>query len=405
MLVTNDPSAVLRLSGFDSWRHCLPPKLGIDSFRSRLPLLVTGDRPPVIVAKEIDRTNLEGLRNPGVEFIFHSPYFTFDAVERPASAHADVGSALASLADGHAVELDPRLPLQLYGDLERAVGGAKRASIGRFVPPAHRYVVTEPKNRLPSSRSDPEVRAAAGRVADDLGAARTLREWLGRPPDDRFATLDSLLDDAGIDAILASTPVNVQQLSGIPALLLPDEVYATYVRGSHEIDVYSRPHLGWFSLPEPETSSSGGIADRVGKYRLGVEEEDLTQEAFEGLGLASLAIAPATAVLRRWRELRTWEDLPYYILGAHITVTGIEAALRLVADLDHTDNPASEMAAYRRYREVVADKLEEGGVRDPGAPVLHSHPRRQPVADPGECDRPPASTPLDAQDRRRPRGV
>jgi Xaa-Pro aminopeptidase len=360
MYVTNDPSVVRRLSGFDSWRHCLPPKLAIDSFRSKLPLLVTGERrKPVIVAKEIDRTNLEGLLDPRVNFVFHSPYFTFDGVEQPSTAHADLGTALRSLSDGRVVKLDPRLPVQLYGDLNRALEGSVRAPIGCFIPPAHRYLVTESKNVLPSSRSDPEVRAAADHVVDDLGASPVLHDWLERPPDNRFAVLDSLLDDIGIDAILASNPVNVQQLSGIPSTLLPDQVYALYVNGSRSVEVYSRQYLAWFGLPEAETLTSGSIGDRLRDCRVGVEEEDLSQEAFDGLGLSSLIIAPATTVLRRWRELRTWEDLSYYVLGAHVTLTAIEAALRLVAGLDGTSTPANEMDAYRRYREVVADEVEK----------------------------------------------
>ena len=133
MLVTNDPSRVMRLTGFDSWFRCLPPKLGIDAFRSRFPVLISnGTGKPVLVAKEIDRTNLEAIPNPGVELVFHNPYFSFDALGKTPRAHPDVLAAVKAVVDGGKAELDPALPLLLYRQLEQ-IDGATRASTGQYV--------------------------------------------------------------------------------------------------------------------------------------------------------------------------------------------------------------------------------------------------------------------------------
>ena len=93
-LVTNDYRSVLERTGFDSWYHSLPPKLGIDQFRTVLPTMVADDARATIVAKEIDRTNLEAIGAAGPRFVFHTPYFTFDRVESPTDAAPDLASAV-----------------------------------------------------------------------------------------------------------------------------------------------------------------------------------------------------------------------------------------------------------------------------------------------------------------------
>jgi Xaa-Pro aminopeptidase len=359
MLVTNDPSRVMRLTGFDSWYRCLPPKLGIDAFRSRFPVLVAnGDARPVLVAKEIDRTNLEAIPNPGVELVFHNPYFSFDWIGKPPKAHPDVLAAVTAVVDGGKAELDPALPLNLYRQLEQ-IPGAARAATGQYVVPAHHYVIPESRTALPRSGADPDISAATARIAQGLGVSDVVSDWLRRDRGNRFDVLDGVLADLGLDAVMASTPVNVQELSGIPALLVNGDVYAFYVRGDRTIHVFSRREVAWFGLPEPGVSTADTIRGLIDGCRVGVEDEDLPQEAFDGLGLSNQQTGPASVALRRWRELRTWEDLEYYLIGAHVTIAAIDAAISLASESSRTDSPATELDSFARYREVMADEIEK----------------------------------------------
>jgi Xaa-Pro aminopeptidase len=226
------------------------------------------------------------------------------------------------------------------------------------VVPVHHYVIEPSMNTLPGAGADPDAAAAAARIADELGESETVAEWLRRDPGDRFDSLNELMDSAGIDAVVASSPVNVQELSGIPALQLGGEVYAIYLRSSRRVHVFSRRELAWFGLPEPGAATAETIRGVLGGARTGVEEEDLTQEAFDGLGLSDLLTAQASVLLRRWRELRTWVDLEYYLIGSNTTIKAIDSALALVSAAATGDSPATELDAFRRYREVVATEID-----------------------------------------------
>lgn len=353
-LVTNDYRTVLERTGFDAWFHSLPPRLGIDQFRTVLPAMVAPeDGPATIVAKEIDRTNLETFVGD-LRLAFHTPYFTFDRVERSTDAAPDLPSAVAVLTDGRA-ELDPRMSVSLYDELAARIPGSTRFGRPAFVPPLNCY-------RVPRTTSDDLARPAraaalpaARRYLEEMGSAKQAEPWLSRPPVGALATLDRLMAAAGVEAVLASTPVNVQGLSGVPATLLGQDTWALYEREAPDVVVLARRELPWLGLPEAAPVGGFGLSDLFGGT-VGYEDLDLSREAFDGLGLEGRGV-PASRLLRRWREVSSWEDLPFYVLGAQVTVRAIEAALGVVRDAVRREEAVTELDAYRRYRAVMAEEI------------------------------------------------
>lgn len=358
-LLTNDYRTILDRTGFDGWYHSLPPKLGIDQFATVFPMMVAADnRRPIIVAKEIDRTNLEDVHQPTVEFKFHTPYFTFDALDTPSDAAPDLASALGALVD-ESTEIDPWLPTALFEDLAARLGLRRRYPRPPFVPPINCYRI--PAGHVVAAMESVtrvEAVAATRRYLDEAGAAKAFEPWLSAPSSDRFALLDQLMEQAGMDAVVASTPVNVQELSGLPASLVARDVWAVRQRGSGDVWLLARRELPWAGLPEAAASGPKPLS-RLVQGRVAHEDLDLPMDALEGLGLAGLPLLPASHLLRRWRELRSWEDLPYYVLGAQVTVRAIEAALQVVDDAQARGDTVTELDAYERYRGVIADEIHE----------------------------------------------
>lgn len=354
--LTNDPVAVAAAAGFDSWRYSLPPKLGIDQFRSVLPVLVFGeDEQPVLIAKEIDRANMQAISKPGVRFLFHTPYFSFDALEQPSDARPYLEAAVAEVA-GADTDLDPDLPVALHDRLADSLGcGLSRD--GAFLAPAYHYVLPRMTPSAQAEQGRDEALDAARPFVRQTDSPDRLLDWLHHPAGDILHALDSMMAAAGLDALVASSPINVQELSGVPAAQLGARVWALYPRDAAEVHLLSRRELPWTGLPDPRPAGCDVIAHLVGAGTVGYEELDLTHRAFRGFGLDALPTRPASQVLRRWRETRCWEDLAYYIIGSQITRAGIDAALQVVADGMRGGEWASELDAYARYREVIAREV------------------------------------------------
>ncbi len=358
VLVTNDYRTVLSMSGFDAWYHCLPPKLGIDQFRSTLPLMVKDDQhEAVIVAKEIDRTNLESISKPGVRFVFHTPYFTFDRLEHPSDARPDLPTAVGELVDSNAY-LDPLVPVALWQELKGRLGLATWPDHRDFVPPLNLYKVPRSKVTETANIAHDLGARAAQPYVEYLRASDLLKHWLSAPLDDRLSSLDRLMAQNDIDAIFASTPINIQELSGIPSTLVGEDVWALYEREASYVYIFSRRELPWFGLPESKPLGSSPVIE-IAKGNIGYEELDLTISAFEGFDLSKVATKPASLLLRRWREQRSWEDLAFYVLGAQLTIHAIEAALALVNESQTDGGYVTELDAYERYRDSVTNEIHE----------------------------------------------
>ncbi|MEX1275751.1 MAG: M24 family metallopeptidase [Bacteroidota bacterium] len=327
----------------------------MDQFRSTLPLLVFGgaSTKPVLVAKEIDRTNVEHASDGTLRFVFHSPYFSFDRLEHsaPSDVYPDVTAAFSAVVDDE-VTLDADLPVALYSQL----AGELRAGspqLPRFTPPLNHYIIT--RSTVDEQRRMGRARglSAAEPFMPFVAKQDVLRDWLTRPIDDSFSVLDDLMASAGLDSILATSPINVQQLTGIAAPLVSDS-FALYARGSDSIHLLSRREIPWVELPEQATTNDQFFAGSINRGSVGYEELDLSMSAFCGFGLDHLNSQAGSSLLRRWRELRAWEDLGFYLAGAQITRLGIEAALRHV---EHGGPDVCEWDAYEIYKSVVAHEL------------------------------------------------
>lgn len=359
--ITNDPQALLRVAKLDSWRHSLPPKLGIDQFRTALPLMVhTHGRRPAILAKEIDRTNLKAVEGLEADLIFHTPYFTFDGAESPPSAHATLADAVESVA-GPKPTLDPAMSVSLYGELRGVLGLADKPSapLAAGLPAElNHYLV--PRSAVPrrsAARRDAAIQAAWSYV-DGLGCRSMIAPWLSAPMDDPLRSLDELMVTGDLDVLFCCTPLTMQELSGVPAVFFGGGDFALYAQGDRFVHLLSCRELPCLGLPDAAAAKRATVLALADGGRLGFEELNLTQAVFDGFGFGAAGAIPASRVLRRWRERRAWADLAFVLIGTQVTLAGIDAALALVEEALGAGQSVTELDAYDRYSKAVQAEIE-----------------------------------------------
>ncbi|MGH2735559.1 MAG: M24 family metallopeptidase [Actinomycetota bacterium] len=360
--LTNNPQAVRRATGFDPWAHSLPPKLAIDGYRSTMPLMsVAEDGIPALFLKEIDRTNVEHLRPDGARCVWYSPYFSFGGLREPSDAYPDLAAAVQSELTGH-IELDSGMPIELFRELRQALGSSEPKGPS-FEPPRNHYVIARDDVAASFARGRTELQEAAAPLVRDLESDR-LAPWMARAPGNRFASLDRMLEEAALDGILVASPVAVQDLTGIPMRAIGEDAWALYPKGSSVVHLLARTELPWVGLPLSRPARAASVKELAGGSRLGFEEVALSFEAWSGFGLEELECEPATGLVRRWRELRSWEDLAACIIGARVTLEAIRSALGFVERELAARRRVSELDAYNRYRSRV-----ESFIRDRGLPI------------------------------------
>jgi len=351
--VTNDPQKIYRTTGFDPWAHCLPPRLAIDGARSAIPLMATdGNSVPWIFLKEIDRANVEALDIQGTRMAWYSPYFTFGGLRAVSDAWPDLQSAVRRLIQG-SVEIDPDMPVGLYKSLAEALDAAEPSA--RAVSLSNHYVIPRGAVEASFEAGRSALREAAAPYIERLDAG-ALRPWLDRRPGDRFESLDRLLESAGLNGVVASSALSVQELTGIPLAWLRAPFVSVYLRDSDDIHFFSGQEIPMLGLPRATPAGAEPLLDIVQLDSMGYEEVDLSLNAWSWLGLHDSGRA-ATDVFRRWREVRAWEDLSAYVIGSAITLTAIDDALRSVHGALDEGSDVTELDAYQVYRSTVEDQI------------------------------------------------
>ena len=354
--LTSDPNVIRKVSGFDPWEHSLPPKLSVDGYRSAMPVMASGDGDtPLIFMKEIDRTNVEHLGLTSARFVWYAPYFSFGGLRDPSDAHPDLSSALRSEVNG-AASLDPALPVQAYRELQGALGVEDGPGDAFAAPPKH-YVVGRRAVAAAFEPGRAELQQAAAPFIADLGSSR-FKPWLTRVPEDRFAILDRLLEEAGLDTLVAASPLAIQDLTGVPMRAVGEEAWVVYPRGSEVVHLFARVEVPWPGLPLATPANASSVKEVAKGSQVGIEEAALSFRAWMGFGLGELEDEPATAILRRWRELRSWEDVAATVIISRVTLDALRDALGYVEQELTAGRRVTELDAYNRYRSMVESIIQ-----------------------------------------------
>ena len=137
-------------------------------------------------------------------------------------------------------------------------------------------------------------------------------------PDTRVSALDSLLEDAGLDAVLATKDASIAYLSGFWGLQL-ERFFGVVVRpGAAALIAPSLDRESVTSAPGglDKVMYSAGVSNGLpelfeqldGAKRIGVEEDHLIYARSSALAEAGFELVPASDVVMRLREAKAQDE-------------------------------------------------------------------------------------------------
>jgi Xaa-Pro aminopeptidase len=361
-----DPKQVADALGCDPLRDLLVPSLMLEAPRWGIPLIFTSGEDRTLLCRDVERANVESHR-PSLAAEYFAPYFMVER-DRPTDAHADLPSAVGSLSDGRRVVVEAGSPYGIFAELERhglATKPAPSPSHPVLVRGVDRAsVVAEFRAHAPAAeRTAAKIAATRPAVSGGLGAPRVL-------PDSRFDRLDDLLARLGVDALLASSSLNRQELAGLAGttagLVLAvrghDEIYVIGTAGA--ATDHGEREQRFASLPDAVEALISGDA------RLAIEERDLPLGMALLLHAHDIETVDATVALSRWREARAHEDLPYAVIAAQASRFAIEGALADLQDRRSRGLATTELDVRDRYLSLVEEFRREHDVPFAVAPYF-----------------------------------
>jgi len=361
MELITDLQAIRREIGLQLENSSLYPKLNLDAYKDVTPVLLKeGKNKYALLVKEVETGNFTPggaaepvIRKRKVKVIYYSSYFTWEKLaKRRAEYPPDEVSALKKAYPVNSLTVHPDMALDRYRRLSQ--GFKITLASSSFQRQTWVYRLNPEKVETAFRRKRNLInRWAERRVNEELKASlqdkETIKRYLNSPPFKAFGVLNSLLRKAGLKSILASSPINLQEMTGMPFDEIKEGFLGLYVGGKVYL-LSPRPLKGY-----REVGVFSGLAAAIkklaGEGPLGVEEKNLDIGRARPLGLDRLQ--NASNLFRAWRELRSGQDLGAYILGALGTKYAMEGALSMASHKLMTRVPVYEKDVEREFYRLL----------------------------------------------------
>lgn len=356
--VISDVDKLHGLLGWHPIESLLAPGIRLDGPKMVTPVLAETDQGQRLLAREQESGNLLALGVALKQVTLFETYVTFEPPAPGRTVHADLGAALASLAGGKAVTIEPDMPYGRYLLLkERVEARVARASGAERTLNAYRIPGDQVRERFAGYRK--LGRAAARRVIERRPQLAPIASLLDDDRDNRFELLHEMLEGHGLEALLSVAPIDIRELTG----LAPGDGWAALAaRGEDGVYVLSPDGAppgaaltGSFkSLSEAVTALAPGA-------RVGVGEKYLPVGLAEDLLGAGISIQPFANQVSKWREYRDAPDLCFTAIAAEASRRSIESALDEACHAVREGREVTEKQVFERYLEAVREFNREVG--------------------------------------------
>jgi Xaa-Pro aminopeptidase len=314
-----------------------------DNAKSVTPFLLERDAKRFGLFLQVEAGNVAAAQlPPDITPVFYQPYFNFDDPVPP--AHASLEEALAVLADGQKdLTVDARLPVGVSRRLESRFS----LCFESHAQPGTLSVTTiRPELALETlSRHRPRMNEIAKRLLDRSSVRDRIEPYLAERPDRRYVLLDELLAYAGADAVIASSVINVQELSSIPMRGKRRPLAVVYTRGGG-IHVIEAGRVEGAAIFESVAGALDAIAP---SGHIMVEEDDVETWLAHALRLDRRMVVPGDNLLRVWRDRSTLPDLGAYVLTTRASRHAMDAALGYAHDAVTRARAITELDAFSVY--------------------------------------------------------
>jgi Xaa-Pro aminopeptidase len=320
----------------------------LDNPRAVSPFLLERDGRRFGLFLHVEKGNVQAAQIPAdIVPLYYRPYFTFEASERPPHVHTTLADAIASVSGSDdTVIMDPRAPLAVADELRPRfkVQLDDAPEIGSVT--LRLTSCADVMNIL--SRGRPSAAATARRLLDRSPVRDQLYPFLERHEDHRFGTLDAALRADGIDVLIVSSPLNMQEIGGVPVGCKQRPLAVLYRPGEGVAWVMEAGRSAHGQEFESPRTALQQVLRSAGA-RIGVEIEDVDLGLARAAGLDDRKWVPADHTIRKWRDENTLPDLPYYIIATRITRHAIHSALDFASTGLRRNAPMTEMDPYGVY--------------------------------------------------------
>lgn len=340
----------------------LTTTLNFDAYRAASPILVANNDKTYIVARHLDRGNMEeyikdaDLIPADCMPVYYNPYFAFAPIFP--TAHKDFMAAMEFVMGKETtMTVNPEIPISLYQTLSERFELVLEEKTPVDLKNAYKLPLQDVSARFTAGR-----KTAAGIALHLISASKDkeeLRKYIENTEDTRFTVLNDLMKANNLDAVLCTSPVAVQEIAGLGLERHKDDEFAAcYQAGSEFVYLFSAEPLNDFAGHECEEVFIPFIKSILDHGKLGIEEQHFSYNWVDQFNLKSEQLVNALQLIRQSREARGAYNLSYYIIASRASAYAIDHAAAWAKEQILSGNEITEMDISRKYDSLVKEFRE-----------------------------------------------
>ncbi|MDL2264107.1 aminopeptidase P family protein [Synergistaceae bacterium OttesenSCG-928-I11] len=330
-------------------------------------LLITPGGHFFVIADNLDRGDFEYRAKNVTRYFFTKTYLTYSGANGTPreDEYPDYVEAFRAAAHRETLILPGDMAVDTYGDLSVAFDILDDFTDAPFK--TYTLYTRNLKTVLAQiHENDDVIEKKAFELICSECAKTILKPYLFDRRDTRYESLNAHMAEQGVASLLFASPMNIQEIAALNFDELTEkEVYAFYNAYDEQVYVVSSTPLDFARDMTPlgtnlSLREAFSAMDRSGP--IGIEEESLTIARFRELNLAPANVKPFTKMLRVWRENRSAEDLPYYIVIARTTAYAIDGAKAWAEEEYYADRRFTEHDVFAEYDRLKYAFIEKNNI-------------------------------------------
>lgn len=352
--IITDADRILDATGIDA-RRFITTLYMRDSMRGEKPLLIeleNGKR--CFCTTNLEKANVEYNNPKNIdEYYYYITYRTFsDSMKGNDDEYESfMDSIKACIPSEEKVSIENDMMVSDY----HAISEEFNVSCSELSMTAEYYVYElhfdEVVDKI-SSRYDDIAEKAIGLFKDKRNRDR-IRPYIENRKDNRFELFNEIFSNKDIDLILLSSPLNVQEATGIPFFHAKESnVIALYDINSDILKIVSEKKLKNLKPKCSVNSLKEALSEIEGVERIGYEPDYLTVNQYELLGLEGYSCIDVCGEFREKRERMVLIDLPSYIIAAKSTMHALDNSIEFVEEELKNNRKVTELDAFNKYQEL-----------------------------------------------------
>jgi hypothetical protein len=360
--IISDSKKVKELTGVNVDNELITSNLFRDCFGGRKSMIVnTPEGKNYLIADDLDKCDWD-YRAKNLDGIFY--YYTYLFYEgpkgkKPDNIFATFEDAIKACAGNNKLTLPGDIGVDFY---ERIKTVCEIENDFSEVEDKKFYVYSRDKVDILKQihEGDNEINKKSLSLMNDERSREILKPYINNRKDSRFSMLDEILKENGLTSCVFSSPLNVQEISALPySEVYKKETYAYYnIRDSKVYIVSSEPLE---NMKEIFVSENFKDAFRdMDLSSTGVGEGNFMAARLGQLGLENPQFL--SDIYRTWREERSGEDLPYYIIVAKATVYAIEGACKYALESNRNYVEFTEADVYAEYTRLKIEFMKDNEI-------------------------------------------